>query len=105
MEKSFGSRGGFEPPTFRLTADRAANLNALSGVSYKKRGAIFPSLVAPTPAPTRQVRRAYAPQPVHVQPAGPSAFFKREVPISTQPVDKMQNGARFGLDDAFHHPL
>src|SRR5260370_39404469 len=25
-----------------------------------------------------------------VQPAGPSAFFKREVHISTQPVDKLQ---------------
>jgi hypothetical protein len=40
-----------------------------------------------------------------VQPAGPSAFFKREVHISAQPVDKLQNGARFGLDDAFHHHL
>jgi hypothetical protein len=28
------------------------NLSALSGVAYEKLGAIFPSLVAPTPAPT-----------------------------------------------------
>ncbi|MGA7921465.1 MAG: hypothetical protein WCA38_17535 [Candidatus Acidiferrales bacterium] len=28
------------------------NLTALSGVAYEKLGAIFPSLVAPTPAPT-----------------------------------------------------
>ena len=25
--------------------------------------------------------------------------------ISAQPVDKLQNHARFGLDDAFHHDL
>src|SRR5437016_14114926 len=30
------------------------NLSALSGVAYEKLGAIFPSLVAPTPAPTAQ---------------------------------------------------
>jgi hypothetical protein len=29
------------------------NLSALSGVAYEKLGAIFPSLIAPTPAPTR----------------------------------------------------
>jgi hypothetical protein len=30
------------------------NLTALSGVAYEKLGAIFPSLVAPTPAPTQE---------------------------------------------------
>src|SRR5450755_3097879 len=42
---------------------------------------------------------------VTVQPASPGAFFKRELQIATQPVDKLQNGARFGLDDTFHHHL
>ena len=36
----------------RLTAERIKNLSALSGVAYEKLGAIFPSLVAPTPVPT-----------------------------------------------------
>src|SRR5438876_11180668 len=31
-------------------------LSALSGVAYEKLGAIFPSLVAPTPAPTAQLK-------------------------------------------------
>jgi hypothetical protein len=35
-----------------LTAEMIENLTALSGVAYEKLGAIFPSLVAPTPAPT-----------------------------------------------------
>ena len=53
IEKSeVGSRAGFEPATFRLTAEMIKNLSALSGVAYEKLGAIFPSLVAPTPAPT-----------------------------------------------------
>ena len=38
--------------TLRLTAEMIENLIALSGVAYEKLGAIFPSLVAPTPAPT-----------------------------------------------------
>ena len=38
--------------TLRLTAEMIENLSALSGVAYEKLGAIFPSLVAPTPAPT-----------------------------------------------------
>ncbi len=52
MTKELAPRGGFEPPTFRLTAEMIKNLSALSGVAYEKLGAIFPSLVAPTPAPT-----------------------------------------------------
>ncbi len=44
-------RGGFEPPTFRLTAESGENLSALSGVAYGKSGAIFPSLAAPNVAP------------------------------------------------------
>jgi len=42
-----GSLGRFELPTLRLTADGAENLSAVSGVAYKKNGAIFPALVAP----------------------------------------------------------
>src|SRR6266478_1328422 len=40
-----------------------------------------------------------------VQPGGRGAFFKRDVQISAQPVDKLQNHARFRLDDTFHHDL
>jgi len=32
------------------------NLSALSGVAYEKLGAIFPSLVAPIPAPTAKIK-------------------------------------------------
>jgi hypothetical protein len=45
-------RARFELATLRLTAEMIENLTALSGVAYEKSGAIFPSLVAPTPAPT-----------------------------------------------------
>jgi hypothetical protein len=45
-------RARFELATLRLTAEMIENLSALSGVAYEKLGAIFPSLVAPTPAPT-----------------------------------------------------
>src|SRR6266849_5589001 len=45
-------RARFELATLRLTAEMIENLSALSGVAYKKLGAIFSSLVAPTPAPT-----------------------------------------------------
>jgi hypothetical protein len=38
--------------TLRLTTEMIENLSALSGVAYEKSGAIFPSVVAPTPAPT-----------------------------------------------------
>ena len=44
-------RARFELATLRLTAEEAKILNALSGVAYKKLGAIFPFLVAPNPAP------------------------------------------------------
>ena len=40
-----------------------------------------------------------------VQPGGPGSFFKRDLQISAQPIDKLQNHARFGLDHAFHHDL
>jgi len=40
-----------------------------------------------------------------VQPGGGSAFFKGDLQVSTQPIDKLQNHARFRLDDAFHHDL
>jgi hypothetical protein len=40
-----------------------------------------------------------------VQPASLGAFFKCDLQTATQPVDKLQHGARFGLDDAFHHYL
>jgi hypothetical protein len=53
MEKNFGSPGGFEPPTFRLTAEPIANLSALSGVAYKEKGVILASLAAPNPAPKK----------------------------------------------------
>jgi hypothetical protein len=33
------------------------------------------------------------------------SFFEGDAQISAQPVDELQNGARFGLDDAFHHYL
>ena len=39
-----------------------------------------------------------------VQP-GPSSFLKRDVHVSAQPFEKLQNRARFRLDDAFHHDL
>jgi len=45
-------RARFELATLRLTAEMIENLSALSGVAYEKLGAIFSSLVAPTPAPT-----------------------------------------------------
>ena len=49
-------RARFELATLRLTAEMLKNLNALSGVAYEELGAIFPYLVAPTPAPTRQIQ-------------------------------------------------
>jgi hypothetical protein len=66
MTRELAPRGGFEPPTFRLTAERIENLSALSGVAYEKLGAIFPSLVAPTPAPTRRMQSAKALLPLVV---------------------------------------
>jgi hypothetical protein len=40
-----------------------------------------------------------------VQPGGPGSFFKGDLQLSTQPMDKVQNHVRFGLDNAFHHYL
>ena len=37
-----------------IGAEMIENLSALSGVVYEKLGAIFPFLVAPTPAPTQE---------------------------------------------------
>ena len=51
-QRGLAPRAGFEPAACRLTAEMIENLTALSGVAYEKLGAIFPSLVAPTPAPT-----------------------------------------------------
>jgi hypothetical protein len=48
---SLAPRARFELATLRLTAEKIKNLSALSGVAYKNMGAIFPSLVAPKPAP------------------------------------------------------
>jgi hypothetical protein len=53
-------RARFELATLRLTAEKVEILNALSCVAYEKLGAIFPSLVAPTPAPTRHIQSAEA---------------------------------------------
>ena len=44
-------RARFELATLRLTADEVQKLNALSGVAYKKLGAILSRLVAPKAAP------------------------------------------------------
>jgi hypothetical protein len=40
-----------------------------------------------------------------VQPGGRGSFFKRDVQIPAQPVDKLQNHAGFCFDDGFHHHL
>src|SRR5713101_1147498 len=40
-----------------------------------------------------------------IQPGGPGSFFKSDLQLSPQPVDKVQNAVRFGLDHAFHHDL
>jgi len=37
--------------------------------------------------------------------SGPGSFFKSDLQLSPQPVDKVQNAVRFGLDHAFHHDL
>jgi hypothetical protein len=49
-------RARFELATLRLTADEIKNLSALSGVAYKKTGAILHPLVAPNPAPKLKPR-------------------------------------------------
>src|SRR6266851_1759437 len=40
-----------------------------------------------------------------VQPGGPSSFFKGDLQLTAQPVDKIQNDVRFRLDHTFHHEL
>jgi hypothetical protein len=40
-----------------------------------------------------------------VQPGGPSSFFKGDMQLTAQPVDKIQNDVRFRLDHTFHHEL
>jgi hypothetical protein len=46
-------RARFELATLRLTAEAVKNLSALSGVAYKKIGAILIFLAAPNPAPKK----------------------------------------------------
>src|SRR5229473_617528 len=55
-KENLAPRARFELATLRLTAEMIENLSALSGVACEKLGAIFPSLVAPTPAPTRHLQ-------------------------------------------------
>jgi hypothetical protein len=45
--KKLAPRARFELATLRLTADEVQNLKALSGVAYKKLGAILTFLAAP----------------------------------------------------------
>jgi hypothetical protein len=40
-----------------------------------------------------------------IQPGRPGLFLECDAQIPAQPVDELQNRARFGLDDAFHHYL
>jgi hypothetical protein len=40
-----------------------------------------------------------------VQPGRPGSFLKRDLHVSAQPSDKLQNHARFRFDDTFHHDL
>src|SRR5215831_3291965 len=40
-----------------------------------------------------------------VQPAGPGSFLEGDVHLSTQPINKLQDHAGFGLDDTFDHDL
>jgi hypothetical protein len=40
-----------------------------------------------------------------VRPGGPGFFFKGDVQISPQPIEKLQDHARFRLNEAFHHDL
>jgi hypothetical protein len=38
-----------------------------------------------------------------VQPGRPGSFLEGDVHLSTQPINKLQDYAGFGLDDTFHH--
>jgi hypothetical protein len=49
-------RARFELATLRLTAEAVKNLSAVSGVAYRKLGAIFVSLAAPNVAPKSRIR-------------------------------------------------
>src|SRR5260370_3751212 len=40
-----------------------------------------------------------------VQPSGPGSFFKRDIHVALQPLDKLQNGDRLRFDDGFHDQL
>src|SRR5207244_8189595 len=40
-----------------------------------------------------------------IQPCGPSSFLKRDMQISAQPLDKLQNGYRLRFDDGLHDYL
>jgi hypothetical protein len=40
-----------------------------------------------------------------VQPSRRGSFFKGDLQVSAQPIDKLQNRARFRLDNAFHPDL
>src|SRR6266699_2464488 len=40
-----------------------------------------------------------------IQPCGPSSFLKRDMQISAQPLDKLQNGYRLRFDDGLHDTL
>src|SRR6516165_7936719 len=40
-----------------------------------------------------------------VQPGGPGSFLEGDVHLSTQPINKLQDHAGFGLDDTFDHDL
>jgi hypothetical protein len=51
LKRELDPRARFELATLWLTAGVDKNLSALSGVAYKKLGAIFPFLVALNPAP------------------------------------------------------
>jgi len=49
--KDLAPRARFELATLRLTAEVVKNLSAVSGVAYRKFGAILIFLTAPNPAP------------------------------------------------------
>ena len=49
--KDLAPRARFELATLRSTAEVSKNLSAVSGVAYRKSGAILAYLIAPNPAP------------------------------------------------------
>jgi hypothetical protein len=40
-----------------------------------------------------------------VQPGGPGSFLQGDVQAPALPLDKLENSAGLGFDDAFHHQL